>query len=110
MIIREVAIAALLVIGVGVVLISCLGVVTMPDAYDRLHYTGPANTIAPVAIAAAIVLDEGLSATSAKTVLIVAIVLFTNPLLVHATARAGRVREHGAWTVRPEEDLEVAEP
>jgi len=109
-IVREVAIAVLLVVGVGVVLISSLGVLAMPDPYDRLHYTGPANTVAPVAIAAAIVLDEGLSAVSAKTLLIVAVVLFTNPLLVHATGRAGRVRAHGAWTVRPEEDLEVGEP
>jgi monovalent cation/proton antiporter MnhG/PhaG subunit len=108
--VRDVLVGLLLVLGVGVTLISSLGVLLMRDAYDRLHYTGPASTVAPVAIAAAIVVEEGLSAVSAKTVLIVAVILFTNPLLVHATARAGRVREHGAWTVRPGENLEVGGP
>lgn len=108
--VREVLVALLLVLGVGVVIVSSLGVLLMRDAYDRLHYTGPASTVAPVAIGAAIVVEEGLSAVSAKTALIVAILLFTNPLLVHATARAGRVREHGAWTVRPDEDLETGSP
>ena len=36
---RELAVTALLVIGVAVTLMSCLGVLLMRDPYDRLHYT-----------------------------------------------------------------------
>ena len=71
---RELAVSALLVFGVVVTLFSCLGVLVMRDAYDRLHYTTPAAVVAPVAIAAAVVLEERLSAAGVKAVL-VAVVL-----------------------------------
>lgn len=99
-----VLVAVLLAVGVGVVALSSIGVLVVRDAYDRLHYTGPANTVGAFAIALAVIVEEGLSAVSAKVALIAAVVLLTNPLLVHATARAGRVREHGRWMVRPGEE------
>ncbi len=98
-----VAVVVLLTVGVAIELLCCLGVLVMNDAYDRLHYTGPASTVGVAAIAGAVLLEQGLSAVALKVLLVVAIVLFTSPLLVHATARAGRVREHGGWVVRPEE-------
>ena len=39
--------------------------------------------------------------------MIAAVLVVTNPVLVHATARAGRVRELERWGVHPEEELEV---
>lgn len=88
---------ALLAIGVLTCLGSSLGVLVMRNAYDRLHFTGPANTVGVTAIALAVLVEQGASAGGLKVVLVLAIVLFTNPLLVHATARAGQVREHGHW-------------
>lgn len=104
---REVAIWGLLGLGVGLELICCVGVVAMRDAYDRLHFTGPASTLGPLAIAAAIVVEESLWPAGAKALLVALVLAVTNPLLVHATARAGRVRELGRWGVHPEEELEV---
>ena len=75
----------------------------MRDAYDRLHYTTPAAVVAPVAIAAAVVLEERLSAAGIKAVLIALVLVLTNPVLGHATARAARIREFGQWTIRDEE-------
>jgi multicomponent Na+:H+ antiporter subunit G len=100
---RDLLVTALLVVGVAVTLFSCLGVLLMRDPYDRLHYTGPAAVVAPVAIAAAVVLSEGLSAAGVKAVLIALVLVTTNPVLGHATARAARIRELGEWTVRDEE-------
>jgi multicomponent Na+:H+ antiporter subunit G len=99
---RELAVGALLVVGVVVTLLSCLGVLVMRDAYDRLHYTTPAAVVAPVAIAA-VVLEERLSAAGIKAVLIALVLVLTNPVLGHATARAARIRELGQWTIRDEE-------
>ena len=59
--------------------------------------------IPPVAIAAAVVLEERLSAAGIKALLIALVLVVTNPVLGHATARAARIREHGQWTVRDEE-------
>ena len=100
---RELAVSALLVLGVVVTLFSCLGVLVMRDAYDRLHYTTPAAVVAPVAIAAAVVLQERLSAAGIKAVLVALVLALTNPVLGHATARAARIRAFGEWTIREDE-------
>jgi multicomponent Na+:H+ antiporter subunit G len=107
---RGILVAALLVVGVGVTLASCVGVLVMRDAYDRLHYTAPATTIAPLAIAAAIVLQEGLSAAGIKALLVAMALLVTNPVLTHATARAARIREFGEWAVQEGEEVKGERP
>jgi monovalent cation/proton antiporter MnhG/PhaG subunit len=101
--VRELAVIALLVAGVAITLFSCLGVLVMRDAYDRLHYAGPAGVLAPVAIAAAVVLEERLSAAGIKALLVALVLVATNPVLGHATARAARIREFGSWTVQEHE-------
>ena len=87
-------------VGVGVVvqLLSVLGLLLARDAYDRLHFTGPASTIAPVAFALAVLVDEGPATQAAvKSVLTALTLIVLNGALVHATARAIRIREHGEW-------------
>jgi multicomponent Na+:H+ antiporter subunit G len=100
---RDLAVVALLVLGVGITLLSCVGVLVMRNPYDRLHYTAPAAVLAPVAIAAAVVLEERLSAAGIKAVLVAIVLVTTNPVLGHATARAARIRQFGEWTIREEE-------
>ena len=103
---RELAVAALLVVGVAAALLSCLGVLVMRDAYDRLHYTAPAATLAPVLLAAAVVVEEGLSAVGVKALLVALVLVATNPVLSHATARAARIRQFGHWSVQEHEEGE----
>jgi monovalent cation/proton antiporter MnhG/PhaG subunit len=105
---RQLAVAALLTVGVGVTLASCLGVLLMRDAYARLHFTAPATTVAPLAVAAAVLVAEGPSAAGVKAVLVAVVLLLTNPVLTHATARAARVRELGEW--RPHQEGRVERP
>jgi multicomponent Na+:H+ antiporter subunit G len=100
---RDLAVTALLVLAVAVTLVSCAGVLLMRDPYDRLHYTAPAAVIPPVAIAAAVVLEQRLSAAGIKALLIALVLIVTNPVLGHATARAARIRQYGQWRVRDEE-------
>ena len=100
---RDLAVTALLVLAVAVTLVSCAGVLLMRDPYDRLHYTAPAAVIPPVAIAAAVVLEERLSGAGIKALLIALVLIVTNPVLGHATARAARIRQYGQWRVRDEE-------
>ena len=102
----ELAVAALLTLGVAVTWLSCLGVLLMRDPYDRLHYTAPASVLAPVLIAAAVVVTEGLSAAGIKALLVAFVLVATNPVLGHATARAARIRERGQWTITDAERKE----
>jgi monovalent cation/proton antiporter MnhG/PhaG subunit len=99
----DVAVAVLLAVGVGSALMSALGLVATKDPYDQLHFTGPATVIGPVAIAAAVLVEEPLSSAGIKAVLVAIIMLASGPILIHATARAARVRERGRWVVLPEE-------
>jgi monovalent cation/proton antiporter MnhG/PhaG subunit len=94
---RGLAVAALLTLGVGTELVCCVGVLVMRDAYDKLHYTAPATTVGSLAIAAAVLVSESLSQAGVKALLVFVALLVTNPVLTHATARAARVRQLGAW-------------
>ena len=99
----DVAVAVLLAVGVASALMSALGLLATKDPYDQLHFTGPATVIGPVAIAAAVLVEEPLSTAGIKAVLVALIMLASGPVLIHATARAARVRERGRWVVLPEE-------
>jgi multicomponent Na+:H+ antiporter subunit G len=99
----DVVVAVLLALGVGSGLISAIGLLATRNPYDQLHFTGPVTLIAPVAIAAAVLVEEPLSSAGVKSVLVAIILLTTGPVLIHATARAARVRDRGRWVVHSEE-------
>ena len=78
--------------GMLVELSCCVGVFVMRDAYDQLHYTGPAAIVGPLAFAAAIVVREGVSQAGVKAVLVAVLLMVANPVLTHATGRALYIR------------------
>jgi multicomponent Na+:H+ antiporter subunit G len=82
----------LLVLGLAIVLMSCLGVAVMPTAYDKLHFTGPAATLGVLAVGGSIVVRDGLGQAGIKTILCVVILALASPVVAHATARAIHVR------------------
>jgi multicomponent Na+:H+ antiporter subunit G len=95
----SVVVAILLAIGVAAQLTGVVGVLAARNVYDRLHFTGPASIFGPLALALAIVLDEGpVSQAGLKSMLVALLVLSLNPILVHASARAAFVRERGRIT------------
>ena len=87
------AVGVLVALGVAVELACCLGVVVMRDVYDKLHFTGPATILGPLALAGAIVVQEGLNQAGIKAVLIAGLLLVANPVLTHATGRAFYIRQ-----------------
>jgi multicomponent Na+:H+ antiporter subunit G len=98
-----VVVAVLVALGVGSVLLSCLGILVASNPYDRLHFTAPASTLGPVLLAAAVLVEEPLSSAGIKAVLVAVLIVGTTPVLTHATARAARIRERGDFEVTPEE-------
>jgi monovalent cation/proton antiporter MnhG/PhaG subunit len=99
----DVAVVVLLALGVGSALLGAVGIVVARDPYDQLHFTGPPTVIGPVAIAAAVLVEEPLSSAGIKAVLVALIMVTTGPVLLHATARAARVRERGRWVLHRSE-------
>ena len=101
--VQAVVVDVLLALGVASVLLSCVGVLVMREALDRLHFTAPAATIGPVLLAAAVLVEEPLSSAGIKAVIVAVLIVVTTPVLSHATARAARIREHGRWRLLPHE-------
>jgi monovalent cation/proton antiporter MnhG/PhaG subunit len=91
--VSDAAAAVLLAVGVLVELSCCVGVLLMRDAYDKLHYTGPAAILGPAAVAAAIVIREGVGQAGIKAVLVALLLIVANPVLAHATGRALYIRQ-----------------
>ena len=94
---RDICVDVLLAVAVAVVLASSVGVLVMRDAYQKTHYLGPAGMVAPVLVAAAVLVRSGLTVDTAETGLALLFVLISSPFLSHATIRAARIRETGDW-------------
>jgi multicomponent Na+:H+ antiporter subunit G len=101
----SVVVAALLVAGVAIELLCCLGVLAMRDVYARLHYTAPAG-VGALLIAVAVLVRQGFSLIGNKALLLAIFVLITAPVLSHVTARAARIRAFGD-VVEPPRDEEA---
>ncbi len=99
----EIAECVLLAAGVAVELLCCLGVLVMRNVFDRLHYLGPAATLGPVLIAAAVLVRHSSAQACIKVVLLVVFVLLINPVLTHVTARAARIRQEGQLGIEESE-------
>jgi monovalent cation/proton antiporter MnhG/PhaG subunit len=91
--VTDVVPALLLAAGVLVELSCCVGVLLMGDAYDKLHYTGPAAILGPALVAAAVVVREGAGQAGIKAVLVALLLTVANPVLAHATGRALYIRQ-----------------
>lgn len=103
---RAVPVGILLVAGVALMLSSCLGVIVMRSALDRLHYTGPA-AFGALLVAVAITVQESFSLIGNKALAVGLFVVLSGLVLAHVTARAIRVHDLGDWRIQPDEDVEV---
>ena len=99
--VREVIADVLLALAVLTVAASALGVAVMPTPYARLHYVTPAAVVAPVLVALAVFVTEGLDENTGETVVALVFMVAAAPFLSHATIRAIRVREAGDWRGHP---------
>jgi multicomponent Na+:H+ antiporter subunit G len=94
---RHVTADVLLALAVLVVLASCVGVLVMRGAYEKLHFLTPVSLVAPFLVAVAIGVQMGLRENTSGSWLMLAFLLLSGPFLSHATLRAARIREKGDW-------------
>ena len=101
-----VAVDVLLAAAVAAQLVCALGLVVMRTAADRLHYASAAFTVGPFCVLAAVLVREGLKSAGLDSIAAVGLLFLAGPIVVHATARAGRRRELGDPGPRPEERVQ----
>jgi multisubunit Na+/H+ antiporter MnhG subunit len=100
----DVIVGVLVGVAVLVGVLSCIGVLAAHDENDGLHYTAPASVLSPVLIAIAVVIEEGIgSQAGIKSIVVALLLIVLNTVLVHATARAARIRRAGRWRLEPSE-------
>jgi multisubunit Na+/H+ antiporter MnhG subunit len=108
-VIRDVAVAVLLVSGLVLMLLSSVGVVAMRDPFERLHYTGPA-ALGGLLVAMAVTVRESFSLIGDKSLAAGVFLVASGTVIVHVTGRTARVRELGDWRLRRGEKVEVEDP
>jgi monovalent cation/proton antiporter MnhG/PhaG subunit len=87
---ENVVVDILLAVGVTAQLLCCVGVAVMRTTFDRLHYSAAGTTVGPFCILAALLVREGFGQVGLSGIAVVAVLFVTDPLVVHATARAAR--------------------
>jgi multisubunit Na+/H+ antiporter MnhG subunit len=99
-----VTVNVLVALGVAIELASCVGLLAMRTAIDRIHYAGAGTVVGPALIAAAVCVEEGLLTTNGLNAVVVAFLLaILGAALATATARAIRLRERGTVESTPAE-------
>jgi monovalent cation/proton antiporter MnhG/PhaG subunit len=92
--VMNIAVAIPLFAGVIVALLSAIGVMTARNAFDRMHFAGPAAVLSPILIAGAAVAAAASSTQSVlKGILLAFVFLIASPILAHATGKAFYRRE-----------------
>jgi multicomponent Na+:H+ antiporter subunit G len=107
--VSETIVAVLLSIGVFGFVFTAVGLLFSRDLYNQIHYLAPGSIFGSLAFAAAAVVHEGFSQSGTKAILIALILLISNPVLSHATARAGRIRRNQQVMPKPHERIPSSE-
>ena len=84
----------------AIVLLCWLGVLgmwRMKESMQALHYLSMPATVGAILVMIAVFVAQGPAQAAWKAVLIALILLATNSVVTHATARAFRARELGHW-------------
>ncbi len=67
---------------------GCLGLIRLPDIYNRLQASTKCVTLGTVSILFGLFLFNGFSATGIKAILCIGFLILTAPVSAHALARA----------------------
>ncbi|WP_292484483.1 monovalent cation/H(+) antiporter subunit G [Methanohalobium sp.] len=82
-----------LIVGLFFVFLGMLGLIRLPDVYNRLHTTTKIGTLGAFGVMLSILLKVGFSAMGLKAITIGLFLLLTAPVAAHMIARAAH--RHG---------------
>jgi multicomponent Na+:H+ antiporter subunit G len=97
---------AFIVIGVLFDLLGCVGLIRLPDVYNRIHAQTVAIIGGCVLSLLGLCLYTGLSVYTLKAITIAAFLFLTNPISSHAIARAAHKSGVKLWAKSVTDKLE----
>lgn len=79
--------AAFIILGIIFDFLGCLGLVRLPDVYNRLQAAAKCVTLGTCGILLGLICYKGFSATGLKAFMCLVFILLTAPVTAHALAR-----------------------
>ncbi|MDO8603177.1 MAG: monovalent cation/H(+) antiporter subunit G [Candidatus Omnitrophota bacterium] len=87
-----------IVIGLGFDVFGCIGLIRLPDVYNRLQATTKCVTLGTCSILLGAFVLKGLGATGVKAMLAAVFLLLTSPVAAHALARGAHKSGVKLWS------------
>ena len=86
-------------IGIGLLfdIFGCIGLLRLPDVYNRLQATTKCVTLGTCSILLGTIIIKGASSTSMKALLCIIFLLLTAPVAAHALARGAHIAGVKLW-------------
>mgnify|MGYP001312731799 CR=1 FL=1 len=100
----------LILLGILLMFTGSLGILRLPDFYCRAHASGKADTLGIMVLLAGLAVYEGMTLTSAKVLMAMLFIGLTNPVPVHALARAAMRLGLKPWFSGPASHSPGVEP
>ena len=86
-----------IVVGLGFDFFGCLGLIRLPDVYNRLQAATKCVTLGTCSILFGVFLRFGFTAVGIKAIICILFVLLTSPVAAHAIARGAHKAGTKLW-------------
>ena len=87
-----------IILGLGFDIFGCIGLLRLPDVYNRLQATTKCVTLGTCGILLGTFILKGLSTTGVKAILVAVFLLLTSPVTAHALARGAHKSGVKLWS------------
>ncbi|MDP3789350.1 MAG: monovalent cation/H(+) antiporter subunit G [Candidatus Omnitrophota bacterium] len=106
---REIAGIIFITIGLAFNFFGCLGLIRLPDLYNRLQAATKCVTLGTCSILFGLFLFKGFTAAGIKAILCIIFILLTSPVAAHALARGAYKAGVKLWDGSVVDDYEKAQ-
>ncbi|MBU0502772.1 MAG: monovalent cation/H(+) antiporter subunit G [Candidatus Omnitrophota bacterium] len=86
-----------IIVGLGFDIFGCLGLLRLPDVYNRLQATTKCVTLGTCSILIGTLIFKGFSPTGIKAIMAAVFLLLTSPVAAHALARGAHKSGVKLW-------------
>ncbi len=87
-----------IIVGLGFDIFGCIGLLRLPDVYNRLQATTKCVTLGTCSILLGTFAIKGLCTTGVKAILVAVFLLLTSPVAAHALARGAHKSGVKLWS------------
>jgi multicomponent Na+:H+ antiporter subunit G len=93
----EIIFLVFIVVGITFDLFGCIGLIRLPDVYNRLQASTKCVTLGTCSILFAVFIKFGFTAAGVKALLCILFLLLTSPVAAHALARGAHKSGIKMW-------------